>query len=77
MEMTDRWCFTGEQKMEEKRRYWHNGINLFYVNQSRTKFIEKQGFNFSSRYKFSVEYDKGTYILKGFECENPLPQNFF
>lgn len=50
---------------------------FFYVNQSRTKFIEKQGFNFSSRYKFSVEYDKGTYILKGFECENPLPQNFF
>ena len=31
---------------------------------------------FHQRYKFSVEYDKGTYILKGFECENPLPQNF-
>lgn len=45
---------------------------FFYINQSKTKFIEKQGFNFSSRYRFSVEYDKGTYILKGNECEKRL-----
>lgn len=50
---------------------------FFYINQSKTKFIEKQGFNFSSRYRFSVEYDKGTYILKGNECEKQLSQNFF
>lgn len=63
--------------MKEKGVLGIMELIFFYVNQSRTKFIEKQGFNFSSRYRFSVEYDKGTYILKGSECENPLPQNFF
>lgn len=63
--------------MKEKGVLGIMELIFFYVNQSRTKFIEKQGFNFSSRYKFFVEYDKGTYILKGFECENPLSQNFF
>ena len=48
-----------------------------YINQSDTKFIEGQGFNFSPNYHFYVEQSEGQYILKQEEREARLPENFF
>lgn len=51
---------------------------FFYIAESETGFIQKTGFNFSSRYKFSVEDINGKYQLKGEKCATTvLPDNFF
>lgn len=50
---------------------------FFYINQTSSKFIEKQGFNFSSNYRFFVEYIEGKYELKQEECNVQLPKDFF
>lgn len=50
---------------------------FFYINQTSSKFIEKQGFNFSSNYRFFVEYIEGKYVLKQKECNVQLPKDFF
>ena len=50
---------------------------FFYIAESETGFIQKTGFNFSSRYKFSVEDINGKYWLKGEKCNAVLPDNFF
>ncbi len=50
---------------------------FFYINQTSSKFIEKQGFNFSSNYRFFVEYIEGKYVLKQEESNVQLPKDFF
>lgn len=50
---------------------------FFYINQSSTKFIKTQGFNFSPNYVFKVDYDNGKYILRQGSNKERLPQNFF
>lgn len=50
---------------------------FFYITESETGFIQKTGFNFSSRYKFSVEDINGKCRLKAEDCEAVLPDNFF
>lgn len=50
---------------------------FFYINQTSSKFIEKQGFNFSPNYKFFVEYIDEKYVLKQEECDVHLPKDFF
>ena len=50
---------------------------FFYIAESETGFIQKTGFNFSSRYKFSVENINGKYRLKDEKCDGALPDNFF
>lgn len=50
---------------------------FFYINQTKSKFIEKTGFNFSPRYKFEVEYDGQIYTLKGIERKKALQGKFF
>ena len=50
---------------------------FFYINQTSSKFIEKQGFNFSPNYKFFVEYIDEKYVLKQEECDVHLPKGFF
>lgn len=50
---------------------------FFYINQSSTKFIEKQGFNFSPNYFFSVDCHDEKYILKQKDSKEKLPQGFF
>lgn len=50
---------------------------FFYVNQSSSHFIEKQGFNFSPNYSFKVDYQDGKYILKQEHSKERLPQGFF
>ena len=50
---------------------------FFYINQAASNFIEKQGFNFSSNYRFFVEYIEGKYVLKQEESNVQLPKDFF
>ena len=50
---------------------------FFYINQAASNFIEKQGFNFSSNYRFFVEYIEGKYVLKQEENNVQLPKDFF
>ncbi len=50
---------------------------FFYVNLSSTKFIEKQGFNFSPNYFFEVDYNNGKYILYQENKEEIIPEGFF
>ena len=50
---------------------------FFYINQSSTKFIEAQGFNFSPNYNFKVDCREGKYILEQESTKERLPRNFF
>lgn len=50
---------------------------FFYINQTSSKFIEKEGFNFSANYNFCVEHIDGIYVLKRKTCNTRLPKNFF
>lgn len=50
---------------------------FFYISQSSTNFIKKQGFNFSPNYFFKVNYQDGKYILKQENSKRRLPRNFF
>ena len=47
-----------------------------YIAESETGFIQTTGFNFSSRYKFSVKDINGKCRLKAEDCEAVLPDNF-
>lgn len=49
----------------------------FYIHRSANHFIEKNGFNFSSKYKFSVTHDDKKCYLTGNKNENSLPERFF
>lgn len=50
---------------------------FFYLNQSYSYFIEKTGFNFSSKFYFSVEIEDENYILRQSQHKTSLPNNFF
>ena len=50
---------------------------FLYVNLSRSKFIEKSGFNFSPNYNFEVNYKDGCYELSENEQEVAISDNFF
>lgn len=50
---------------------------FFYINQSSTKFIETQGFNFSPNYVFKVDCQDGKYVLRQERIKEKLPKRFF
>ena len=45
------------------KRGMYMELVFLYVNLSRSKFIEKRGFNFSPNYNFEVNYKDGWYEL--------------
>ena len=57
------------------------GINMelvfLYVNLSRSKFIEKSGFNFSPNYNFEVNYKDGWYELSENKQKKTIADDFF
>lgn len=50
---------------------------FLYVNLSRSKFIEKSGFNFSPNYNFEVHYKDGYYELSENKQEVTVSDDFF
>ena len=46
-------------------------IIYFYIESSENDFIYKQGFNFSSRYRFKMMVENNDYILR----EEPVDRN--
>lgn len=50
---------------------------FLYVNLSRSKFIEKSGFNFSPNYNFEVHYKDGYYELSENKHEVTVSDDFF
>lgn len=50
---------------------------FWFINQTDTGFIEKQGFNFSPNYKFEVVVEGEKYVLKQHKREKKVPDNFF
>ena len=57
------------------------GINMelvfLYVNLSRSRFIEKSGFNFSPNYDFEVNYKDGWYELSENKQKKTIADDFF
>ena len=57
------------------------GMNMelvfLYVNLSRSKFIEKSGFNFSPNYNFEVNYKDGWYELSENKQKKTIADDFF
>lgn len=50
---------------------------FLYVNLSRSKFIEKSGFNFSPNYNFEVNYKDGWYELSENKQKKTIADDFF
>lgn len=52
-------------------------LMFIFVNQTKNKFIEKQGFNFSPNYKFEVTVENDTYTLRLKERKKKIADAFF
>mgnify|MGYP000148210892 FL=1 len=50
---------------------------FLYVNLSKSKFIEKSGFNFSPNYNFKVNYKDGWYELSENKQKKTIADDFF